>query len=206
MANIPSRFRTEKTRGLATTLGLLDPFRMLHPIKQESTYVPNVRVNLNRSRIDYFLVSENFSGSVKKANISPSLSSTAFDHKKVKICLGKTISAKNFNKLNYKILKEEVICILIKSKILESYVIHADPYTVPGFVRNNILIDIGRIERMVRQILESKYDFDPLLPVRDDDSDELLEQAMDIFETLPDIEFFENITLSCADDYFFEVL
>jgi exonuclease III len=55
MANIPSRQRSEKLNQIANVLNLTDPFRTLYPIKKEFTYIPNARINLNRSRIDFFL-------------------------------------------------------------------------------------------------------------------------------------------------------
>jgi exonuclease III len=54
MANIPSRIRTNAIQNLANSMLLMDPFRLLYPVKREFTNVPNARQNLNRSRIDFF--------------------------------------------------------------------------------------------------------------------------------------------------------
>jgi exonuclease III len=51
MINIPSRARSEKINEIANRSGLTDPYRILHPVKKEFTYIPNARMNLNRSRI-----------------------------------------------------------------------------------------------------------------------------------------------------------
>jgi exonuclease III len=88
MVSIPSKFRTEKIRQIANTYNLTDPFRMLHPLKKEFTYIPNARINLNRSRIDYFLISEGLIPKVVSSTIESGLSSTSFDHKKIKLYLG----------------------------------------------------------------------------------------------------------------------
>jgi exonuclease III len=82
MVNIPSRQRSERLIRMANILNLTDPYRILHPIKREFTYVPNARVNLNRSRIDFFLISTNIASRLIDCGIEQSLSSTSFDHKK----------------------------------------------------------------------------------------------------------------------------
>jgi hypothetical protein len=74
------------------------------------------------------------------------------------------------------LIKHTGINTLIKTKILESYVIHADPESVPRYVSTNILIDCGRIERLVRQ------------GISDPDPDNFI-FAAEIFETLPDLNF-----------------
>jgi exonuclease III len=82
MANIPSKFRTDKLLAIAKNLSLTDPYRILHPVKREFTYVPNARMNLNRSRIDYFLIKSDQIDKIIKCDIAHALSSTSFDHKK----------------------------------------------------------------------------------------------------------------------------
>jgi exonuclease III len=89
MANIPSKVRTESIRKLANNLGLTDPFRALNPVRREFTYIPNARLNLNRSRIDFFLISSTLLPVTLNASINDTLSSTAFDHKKIRLEIGK---------------------------------------------------------------------------------------------------------------------
>jgi exonuclease III len=207
MASIPSRFRTEQIKRIAAKFGLTDPFRALHPIRREFTYIPNARINLNRSRIDFFLISENEIPHVTDASIIPALSSTSFDHKKILLSLGRPKVVKNYGKINDRVLKEEGIVLLVKTKILESYLIHTDPETIPRYVKFDLLIDIGRIESMVRQSLKVKYDKGELeMENNERISQELLDNARDIYETLPNHDFFLNLTLACDDDFFFEGL
>jgi hypothetical protein len=158
MANIPSR--TDQIKRIALKYRLTDPFRALNPVRQEFTYVLNARINLKRSRLDYFLISEDQLTNVAEASINPVLSSTSFDHKKIFLRLGKQAKATNFNKINDRVLKEEEIVLLVKTKILESYLIHSDPDALPGYVKYDLLIDIGRIESSVRQGLKLKHEKD----------------------------------------------
>ena len=79
--NIPSKFRSEKIFQMARNLSITDPFRFLYPQRKEFTYVPNIAANRNRSRLDFFLISENIIGECRTVTIPPHLSSKTFDHK-----------------------------------------------------------------------------------------------------------------------------
>jgi exonuclease III len=98
MVNIPSRIRTDQIHRLSEKMQLTDPFRTLYPVKREFTYVPNAWVSINRSRIDFFLISENLVVVLRDLLISPSLTSVSFDHKKIILKLGKKLAIQNFNK------------------------------------------------------------------------------------------------------------
>jgi hypothetical protein len=166
---------------------------MLHPVKREFTYVPNARINVNRSRIDFFLIDTGMAEDLADCKISSAVASTSFDHKKINLTLGKLGKSKNFNKIDEKLIKHTGINTLTKTKILENYIIHADPESVPRYISTNILIECGRIEPLVRQ------------GITDPDPENFI-LAAEIFETLPDLEFFENLPQSCSDDFLFESL
>jgi exonuclease III len=81
MINIPSLFRTNKLRNICHAFNLVDPFRSLYPNKKDYTYVPSVINNLNRSRIDFFMITVTLTPFVKNCSISAGLLTTHFDHK-----------------------------------------------------------------------------------------------------------------------------
>jgi exonuclease III len=54
MANIPSKIRSDAVINMASNIGLTDPYRVKYPIKRDFTYIPNARMNINRSRLDFF--------------------------------------------------------------------------------------------------------------------------------------------------------
>jgi exonuclease III len=76
MASIPSRQRSLWLGQLAADTDMTDPFRILHPIKKEYTYIPNARTNLNRSRLDFFLVNKSMAEKIIDCSIASALSST----------------------------------------------------------------------------------------------------------------------------------
>jgi exonuclease III len=85
---------------MAYRLGLTDLYRIKYPVKKEFTYVPNARMNINRSRIDFFLIKNDQIDTISDCGISPSLSSISFDHKKIFLKLGHTYGKKDYNKLD----------------------------------------------------------------------------------------------------------
>ena len=58
MANIPSKKKSDKLRLVCNELKLIDPYRMFYPTRREYTYIPSAIGMLNRSRLDFFLISE----------------------------------------------------------------------------------------------------------------------------------------------------
>jgi exonuclease III len=202
MAQIPSKSRSEAIRKMANACALTDPYRALHPTQREFSYVPNARLNINRSRLDYFLISRNSITEVVDIGITHNLTSTAFDHKKIYLVMGKVNKRKNFEKINDSVLKNNAVALMVKTKVLESYLIHADPDAVPRNYVYNLLEEIGRIDTRVKKIVTTEPEAQNAKELKE----ELLTEAENIFETLPDINTITDLPLSCEDDFFFEGL
>ena len=83
MANIPSKNRSDKLRGICLELKLQDPYRVFFPTRKEYMFIPSGIQMLNRSLLDYFLVSEPVLSKTINCTILHSLTSTVFDHKPV---------------------------------------------------------------------------------------------------------------------------
>jgi len=60
MRNIPSVRRTNRITELCRVLSLVDPYRFLYPSNKEYTFIPSSRLEHNRSRLDFFLISQCF--------------------------------------------------------------------------------------------------------------------------------------------------
>jgi exonuclease III len=59
MRGIPSLRRSRKIQEMCHEFSLVDPFRALDPNKREYTFIPSAVNDVNRSRIDFFLMSSN---------------------------------------------------------------------------------------------------------------------------------------------------
>ncbi len=88
MASPPSLTRSGWIADICSSFGLLDPFRAFHPTRRDFTYFPH-GARKNRSRIDFFLISESLLSSCRSCNISPWLSTSLFNHKSVTIDFSK---------------------------------------------------------------------------------------------------------------------
>jgi exonuclease III len=88
MANIPSRQRSMAANKMCDALDLEDAYRILNPNAREFTYVPNAAANINRSRIDFFLISSSLAVQKYATGISHGLVSKSFDHNRITLEFG----------------------------------------------------------------------------------------------------------------------
>jgi exonuclease III len=80
---IPSVRRSLWLNRLCEDSGLLDPYRYFYPDTREFTFVPFSDNATNRSRLDFFLMSETLTTQCINCRIPNYLSSLLFDHKQV---------------------------------------------------------------------------------------------------------------------------
>jgi hypothetical protein len=200
MAAIPSRQRTLACNRMSENLNLVDAYRVLYPNNREFTYIPNAAVNINRWRIDFFLISESLAVQKFDAGISCGLVSKSFDHKQITLEFG-TVTPKNFNKIDDRLTNNAETDIMVRSTVFESYLVHTDDEAFHRYRKNELMIDIGRINNLMRIYFNLKTNAE-----NENQIQNMLAEASAILETLPDPEFFFNLPLSCEDDFFFEGL
>jgi exonuclease III len=83
MNSIPNKRHSQLLHNLCTDASLIDPFRAKFPNRKEFTYIPSDPIKKNRSRIDFFIISNQLLNSVTDISICPGLQSKVFDHKAV---------------------------------------------------------------------------------------------------------------------------
>jgi exonuclease III len=88
MAGLPNAKNSELLENMCSSLNLIDPYRALYPDKRDFTYSPFGNVRLNRSRLDFFIVSVELLESVLDCTIANSPRCKLFDHKNVNLELG----------------------------------------------------------------------------------------------------------------------
>jgi exonuclease III len=209
MQQIPSRERSLKVKEIAENFDLTDPFRFLYPNCSDFTYIPNAQNNTNRSRIDKFLVNTDNINSVKDCTIGCNRLTTMFDHKPINLILGNNKRKHDLNKISDTILSDNLTGTILGAAVREAYLNHVDRNSVPSFITNPIKIDIGRMYNFWREADQTEYEHVLAGTLSDVITDRILElrrNAADILESLPDLEFFENLPLSCEPDLFFEGL
>ena len=123
MRNIPSVRRSMKILEICRELNLVEPFRTKNPNKREYTYVPSGNADTNRSRIDFFLISNSLYSHDVKVSIPNSLTTVLFDHKPVTL----TLLHKKFvhkNIIKDTILNNPDLDSYVKCAVFECYLLH----------------------------------------------------------------------------------
>jgi exonuclease III len=82
MNSPPSPIRSAWLSELCEDFNLSDPFRAKYPYKQEFTYISRSGTR-NRSRLDFFIISDRLLYVCNKCDISLSLQTELFDHKNI---------------------------------------------------------------------------------------------------------------------------
>ncbi len=97
MAALPNPKNSELLEGMCTEFGLVDPYRVLYPFKKDFTYMPFGTVRLNRSRLDFFIMSGNLIKDLSECSVASTVSCRLFDHKSVTLSLFASTHKANSN-------------------------------------------------------------------------------------------------------------
>jgi exonuclease III len=89
MRSVPSRLRSGMINDLCGAVSVSDPFRIMNPDSREYTYNPSGTLRKNRSRIDFFLITDNWYEQVDNCTIAQGYCRKTFDHKPVFLNLKK---------------------------------------------------------------------------------------------------------------------
>jgi exonuclease III len=73
MRRLPNIIHSRKIADLCTTFEMSDPYRFLYPEKRDYSYVPRVEGAKNKSRLDFFLVSDSLLGDISECIIQPNI-------------------------------------------------------------------------------------------------------------------------------------
>jgi len=205
MVGIPSLRRSRKIHEIATELKLTETYRIFIPNHREYTYIPSAAGNANRSRLDFFLISEKISHLLTSSIIPPALNSTVFDHKKI------TISFKRKNGARVQIIRDT----LLNDPDLDAYVLLSVTDCYMNHTQTGVDFSDADKELIQRQV---GYGLSALKQKRDLKLERLIRGAeladTDVLDgvinfsvsVVPTIEFLNNLTLTSSPDNFFEAL
>jgi exonuclease III len=209
MRSLPSIYRTNRVLGLAGKYGLIEPYRYFYPNRKDFTYIPNAAANTNRSRLDYFLVSETLTNMLSDAGVLTEKLSTLFDHKTPVLEMGVSNKKPDRNLVCDSILNNKIVELVVELTVKENYLNNADPDTIPRYTVNTLRSEIGRIHNRLASATNlelSAIKNNNLNNVTKNEIEELIKNAIDISETIPDLSYFENLPLGVPPDIFFEGL
>ncbi len=87
MAAVPNPANSNLLREMCEAKDLCDPYRVLYPTKRDYSYTPFGDTRKNRSRLDFFLISNNLIPALELCSISPSVLCAHFDHKNISLAI-----------------------------------------------------------------------------------------------------------------------
>jgi exonuclease III len=151
MVRPPNLTHSNKILELCDEFNLSDPFRLLNPDKIEFTYCPRYANAQNRSRIDFFIVSENLNNSVRESKISTSLQNKLFDHKAVTVVFNKKSPRNNKRfAISSSCLEDDLLTFLVHATVAETYILHRERQQGQGNAFVNMLNTCGTIKALIR--------------------------------------------------------
>jgi hypothetical protein len=121
MANLPNHPNCKSLSALCRNKKLIDPFRLLWPDRLDYSYTPRDITRLNRSRLDFFLISRDISVSVSECDIAPCVQSKLFDHKAVTLSFTGKKPVVTIPTISPKILSDPDLEIVIIVSLVEIY-------------------------------------------------------------------------------------
>jgi V8-like Glu-specific endopeptidase len=114
--------------------------------------VPNAVANLNRSRLDFFLVTQDLLLTAKHCTISHHLDSILFDHKSVRLSFRTSSNARR-QVIRDTILKDPDLPSIVRCQVTEHYIHHAlinDDF--PLQLKLELLATIGEINNKFNMV------------------------------------------------------
>jgi hypothetical protein len=183
-------------------MNLCEPYRILNFNSKDYPYVPRCDAKSNRSRIDFFLVSENLIN-ISRCEIADKLQSKLFDHKAIFLDLNnrkKKMVVRQF--ICNEVLLSDVIDIVVHVSVAESYVQHLEIRN-----RQDLLNTIGQIRVLILNAgLNFKDRPGSLVTAEEVEAREgIVNRARYLLQFL-NVSVFENANLTCEDDFFMETL
>jgi hypothetical protein len=207
MIRPPNLLHSNKIAEMCENFNLLDPYRTLFPEAKDFTYVPRNVDRSNKSRIDFFLVSDQIFDIVKDCFIAESLQNKLFDHRAVTLILNRQKVAKTLRPtISKKELDDDIMPFVVHAAVAETYLIH---WAEDNFEQNRQLLinTCGIIRALIREA-------GPSFEIRAEDgfTEEDLESRsrklvrLQILTNSLNIGMLENIRLTTTPDVFMETL
>jgi hypothetical protein len=119
------------------------------------TYIPRAAGNKNRSRLDFFLVSDTLLDYANECKIADHLQNKLFDHKAVTLYFnnkkGQDYGTRCMPTISNKELSDDLLPFVVKTSVSETYLIHAADNVIHGIRKNNLVHTCGTIRNLIRE-------------------------------------------------------
>jgi hypothetical protein len=218
MLNPPSKLRSGWLNEICLSSDLIDPYRAFHPSRRDFTYIPR-GAKKNRSRLDFFLISNSLLPYAKRCIIADTVSTSLFDHKAVTLSFfHEKISSKLV--INRTILSNPRTDDIVLAAFADTYLAHARSIGAAGMQPQHVFLlneqdPLAEQKITVGTFLRQIKELNDLVERAGNETDNNLlqlliaekETEIEITRALIwSVEHYSNIELNCDDDFFFEAL
>ena len=164
MAALPNITHSRAIERMCTKLNLTDPYRILYPEKMDFSYMPFGNIRLNRSRIDFFLISTSLIDCLLECKISSSPLCKLFDHKNISLEFGRLAYVKKPRQLGNGFLDSAVLNAMIYGTAHRSYITAintqsaANRRAVPNL--ENLIVTEKQKNNLIRKLSREYFDLE----------------------------------------------
>jgi exonuclease III len=155
MLRPPNITHSRRLSEVCEIFDLSDPYRYLYPDMVDFTYIPRAAGNKNRSRLDFFLVSDTLLDYANECKIADYLQNKLFDHKAVTLYFnnkkGQDTDSRSRPTISNKELSDDLLPFLVKTSVSETYLIHAADNVIHGIRKENLVHTCGTIRNLIRE-------------------------------------------------------
>ena len=150
MQDLPNKRHSDYLVQFCEDLGMQDPFRALNPVRRDYTYCPFGTVRGNRSRIDFFLISNTLIPHVSSCEIAPCPQNKLFDHKAVILSFTKIQKIIRAPRIFNTILNDPDVDIVVWCAAAECYITNFELNPLTEDDINEALALVGRVRVLLR--------------------------------------------------------
>jgi hypothetical protein len=209
MANLPNYRHSVYLNEMCEALNLIEPLRFSHPDAKKYSYKPYGTLRKNRSRIDFFLMSNVLYEEGIVCEILDHALGTCFDHRPVFVTFPGPATIKRGTKklqISNSILRDPDLDIVAWYAVFETYLhyLSVGVDLIPDL--NNTLTICGNVRRLLKEAGPClSYYVDDLSEEKINKRRNNLAQIREIIDTYP-VELLYNFELNISPDLFLEVL
>ena len=146
--SLPNIRHTINMNTMCNNIGLNDPFRVLNPNRKEFTYVPRDPLRRNRSRLDFFLISETLIPQISEHKIAVGLQNKLFDHKAVQLSFKKIPPPPPRPTISHAALRDPDVDLVVALSVADTYLSATAELTVDEIIP--IQTAIGNAKESIR--------------------------------------------------------
>jgi len=124
MQNIPNARHSALLKKLCNDFDMSDPFRVKFPNRRDFSFFSKDRTKNSRSRLDFFITSNNLVEKINKCFIRPCMQNKMFDHRAVVLCFRDPPKVIKQATVSREILSDPDLDLYVGLSIADTYLIH----------------------------------------------------------------------------------